>query len=281
MKFNYRLVGLDINTITAKNALSTLFELWSTKDDMMFEKYIEMKTFKSVLVAYDAAHSQLIQSVYSSSSFMSTTEDDEPVNIVTGDDVQRKNIPLSQLGWMIKAFGFSIRLFTKAYTTAEIRYTIRILLQISIDKTGYLVIQDIQTAIDNCLSSLDESSWETEVKTIANDICDMLPSNEWQMHLLDSVKTMNQRSRYFRRMIGLTGLERAMEKDAPGSTNYISTDQTVIKQAAQIFNHPNGFFKNTKNMDYGECYRRVALLDAAIGTDENDIKTDKVSLPIA
>lgn len=267
---------MEINAITAKNALSTLFEFWSVKDDMMFEKYIELKTFKSVLLAYDTIPSQLVVNAFSSTSFMSTTEDDQPQLIVTGDDVQRKNIPLSQLGWMIKAFSFSIRLFTKAYTTAEIRYTIRVLLQISIDKTGYLVTQDIQTAIDNCLSALTDSTWETEVKTIANDICDMLASSKRQMHVLDACKTMNERSRYFRRMIGLTGLERSLEKDVPGSTNYISTDQTVIKQIAQIFNHPEGFFKNTKTkMDYGECVIRVALLDAAIGTDENDIKADK------
>lgn len=279
----FEVVGLEINTITAKNALSTLFELWSIKDDMMFEKFIEVTTFKSVLLAYDTIPSQL-QTNFASTSYMSITEDEseEHVHVITGEDIQRDNIPLSQLGWMMKAFSFSIRLFTKAYTTAEIRYTIRILLQISIDKTGYLVIQDIQTAIDNCLASLDDSNWETEVKIIVNDICDIIPSSERQMHLVDSVKTMNQRSRYFKRMIGLVGLERCLDKDVPGGTNYISTNQSMTKQVVQIFNHPQGFFKKTtiNNMDYNECYFRVALLDAAIGTDETEIKADKVKAKI-
>jgi hypothetical protein len=238
------------------------------------QRYIKLKTFKTVLFAYDAIPSQLVEGV------LFTPEDQEIVDqaqsIEHYNDSQSRYLPLTQLGSMIKAFSFSVRLWSKAYTAYEVRYTVRLLLQMSIDKTGYLVIQDIQTAIDNCLAAMNEATWETEIKTIANDLCDMVTLTKRQVHLLDAVKTIYERSRYLRRVIAVTCLERCLEKEVPGSVDYISTDQTIIRQISQIFNNPGGFFKK-QEMDYEECYIRVAMLDAAIGTDDDEIRYDKAS----
>jgi hypothetical protein len=274
---------LEPNKIGAKNALSTLFTLWSlpgakveTKIPHIYkQRYISLQTFKSVLLAYDAIPGQLIEGVLSSpeeNDLMIHTQNKE-----SSDPSTSRHIPLSQLGWMIKAFSFSIRLWSKAYTFYEIRHTIRLLLQLSLDKTGFLVIQEIQTAIDNCLAAMDKNNWETEIKMIANDVCDIIPSTKRQVHLLDCVKTNYERSRYLRRVIGVSCLERCLEKEVPGSVDYISTDQSIIKQVHQIFMNPKGFFINRKDIDYEEVCVRVAMLDAAIGIDDDEIRIDKVN----
>lgn len=275
---------MEPNKIAAKNALSTLFGLWSlpgakveTKIPHIYkQRYISLSTFKSVLLACDAIPSQLIEGVLSSpeeQNLMIHAQNKENY-----DSSSSRHIPLSQLGWMIKAFSFSIRLWSKAYTSYEIRHTVRLLLQLSLDKTGYLVIQEIQTAIDNCLSAMAEKNWETEIKMIANDVCDIVPSTKRQVHLLDCVKTNYERSRYLRRVIGVTCLERCLDSEVPGSVDYISTDQPIIRQIHQIFMNPKGFFIDRKNkeIDYEEVYIRVAMLDAAIGIDDDEIRRDKV-----
>ncbi|KAI8970407.1 hypothetical protein BDF20DRAFT_123656 [Mycotypha africana] len=282
----FEVVGLETNKIAARNALSTLFDLWTlpgseeeTKSSHIYnQRYIELKTFKSVLAEYDAIPSSIVEDIFSSSD-EETDVDTQSQNDTNYDTQECRHIPLSQLGWMVKAFSFSVRLWSKAYTSYEIRHTVRLLLQLSIDKTGYLVLQDIQTAIDNCLFAMDRSTWETETKTIANDICDMVPSVTKQMHLFDAIKPVYGRSCHFRRVLGVTCLERCLEKDMPGSVQYVSTDQSIIKQVAQIFHHPKGFFKKKGiEMDYEECYIKVAILDAAIGSNEAEIRNDKESI---
>ncbi|KAG2237114.1 hypothetical protein INT48_004616 [Thamnidium elegans] len=274
----FEVVALESNKMTAKNALSTLFALWAlpgTKIDTKLphiykQRYIQLDTFKSILLAYDAIPSQLVEGVLCPKTHQRKEQQEQSFNLKTS-----RHIPLSQFGWMIKAFSFSVRLWSKAYTSYEIRHIIRLLLQISIDKTGFLAVQDIQTAIDNCLSAIRESTWETEIKMITNDVCDIVSSTKRQVHLLDSVKTNYERSRYLRRMIGVTCLERCLEHEVPNSIDYISTDQTLIRQIHQIFSHPKGFFMCREDIDYEEVCIRVSMLDAAIGIDDDEIQRDK------
>ena len=273
---------METNKLGAKNALSTLFALWSlpgskveTKLPHIYnQRHIEFKSFKAVLLAYDAIPAQLIEGILSSPE-----EEDLIVhanNKENYDVSQCRHIPLLQLGWVVKAFSFSVRLWSRAYTNYQIRHALRLLLQLSLDKTGFLVMREIQTAIDNCLSAFKPTEWETEVRNLSRDICDIVPSTKRQVHLLDSVKNNYERSRHLRRVIGLTCLERCLERDVPGSVDYISPDQTLIKQIAEIFHHKQGFFIDRKDLDYEECYIRVSMLDAAIGIDDDEIRADKV-----
>ncbi|KAI8374866.1 hypothetical protein BD560DRAFT_393458 [Blakeslea trispora] len=267
----FQVIALAQDKKTAKNAFETLFSLWSLPGSrvetrlphLCQQRFIRLDTFKSILLQYHACPSDLAEYIIPSN---------HPPSPIHTHLLQ---LPLSQLGWMIKAFSFSVRLWSRAYTSYEIRYLVRLLLQISLDKMGYLVIQEIQTAIDHCLTAMDNATWETELKAVANDVCDMVESRRHRFYLLNAVKTIYERSRYLRRMIGMVCLERALEVEVPGSLDYISTDQSVIQQIGQIFQHPGGFFMKLENMDYEECYLRVAMLDAAIGTDDQDIKQDK------
>ncbi|CAO3702734.1 unnamed protein product [Rhizopus stolonifer] len=192
---------------------------------------------------------------------------------------QSRHIPLSQLGLIIKAFGVSVRLWKNSYMPWEIRYTIRILLQLSLDKAGHLVIQEIQTSMDNCLSALKETSWEIDVKNIANDICDMVTSTKQQVHLLDAIKTIDE-NRHLRRVIAVTCLERCLVREVPGSIDSIPTDKGIIKQTAAIFSYPGGFLTQKRDIDYEECWIRIAMLDAAIGTDGSEINREKDTVMI-
>ncbi|CAO3698153.1 unnamed protein product [Rhizopus microsporus] len=275
----FEVVALDQDKATARNALSTLLMLWSHPDDrnesesreIYEQRYIKLDVFKSVLTAYHAIPTELVDVI------SMDTEDQMMTETIPIDSQHRsRHIPLSQLGLMIKAFGFSIRLWKEAYMPWEIRYTIRILLQLSLDKAGHLVIQEIQTSIDNCLSALKET-WKIDVKNIANDICDMVTTPKQQMHLLDTLKTVYDRSRYLRRVIGITCLGRYLERDVPGSMDNIPVDESLIKQAALMFSYPEKPFTRS-NLDYDEYCIRIAMLDAAIGTDDDEIRRERETI---
>ena len=51
----------------------------------------------------------------------------------------------------------------EAYTSGDIKYIIRILLQIRLDRVGDFIARDIENAIESTLSALNEETWETEV----------------------------------------------------------------------------------------------------------------------
>ncbi|KAI9255463.1 hypothetical protein BY458DRAFT_316530 [Sporodiniella umbellata] len=283
----FEVVALEPDKTTARNALSTLLALWALPGEraqaesleVYQKRYIQLDTFKSVLSAYHAFSSELVDSIHRAPSVGAQSSCIEEV-VDEGGHHQSRHIPLSQLGLMVKAFGFSVRLWKNAYKPWEIRYTIRLLLQLSLDKAGRLILQEIQTSIDNCLSALKDTSWEIDIKNIANDICDLLVSTKQQVHLLDTVKTIYKRSRQLRRVIGVTCLERCLEEEIPGSIDTIPTDKGLIQQAAAIFRYPGGFFSQKRDLDYEECWIRIAMLDAAIGTDDNEILLEKETVYI-
>lgn len=273
-------MALELDKNTAKNALSTLFVLWSLPGSKVEtqlpyickQRYISISTFKAILLAYDALPAALIEGLLLDPD----TQDTEihAQNAENYDGEQARHLPVSQLGWMVKALGFSVRLWSKAYTAYEIRYAVRLLVQLSLDETGYLVLQEIQIAIDNCLSGMKEATWETEIKTIASDICDIVTSTKRQVHLLDCTKMINERSHYFRRIIAVTCLERSLDREVPGSVDYISTDQSLIRQIHQIFMNKEGFFMKRDDMDFEECFVRLSMLDAAMSVNDNEIRMD-------
>ncbi|KAI8641687.1 hypothetical protein BD408DRAFT_345613 [Parasitella parasitica] len=276
----YEVVALELDMNTAKNALSTLFVLWTLPGNRVDtqlpyickQRHIQISTFKGILLAYDALPAGLVESV-----LLDPDDEDTQIqakNAENYDGEQARHLPVSQLGWMVKALGFSIRLWSKAYTAYEIRYVIRLLTQMSLDETGYLVLQEIQIAIDNCLAGMKETTWETELKTIASDICDIVSSTKRQVHILDCVKMINERSHYFRRILAVTCLERCLEQEVPGSVEYISIDQSLICQIHQIFMHKDGFFMKRDGMDFEECFVRLAILDAAISVNDDEIRRD-------
>lgn len=53
----------------------------------------------------------------------------------------------------------------EAYQQVGIGYIIRLLLQISVDRSvGNIVSRDLQDGIESCLSVLDEATWKNEVR---------------------------------------------------------------------------------------------------------------------
>ncbi|KAL7320404.1 hypothetical protein PS15m_000296 [Mucor circinelloides] len=276
----YEVVALELDKNAAKNALSTLFVLWSLPGSKVEtqlpyickQRYIKISTFKSILLAYDALPAALIEGVLLDPNSQDT--EIHAKNAENYDGKQARHLPVSQLGWMVKALGFSVRLWSKAYTAYEIRYAVRLLVQLSLDETGYLVLQEIQIAIDNCLAGMKAATWETELKTIASDICDIVSSTKRQVHILDCVRTINPRSHYFRRIIAVTCLERSLDQEVPGSVDYISTDQSLICQIHQIFMNKDGFFMKRNDMDFEECFVRLSMLDAAISVNDDEIRED-------
>lgn len=273
-------MALELDKNAAKNALSTLFVLWSLPGSKVEtqlpyickQRYIKISTFKSILLAYDALPAALIEGVLLDPDSQDT--EIHAKNAENYDGKQARHLPVSQLGWMVKALGFSVRLWSKAYTAYEIRYAVRLLVQLSLDETGYLVLQEIQIAIDNCLAGMKAATWETELKTIASDICDIVSSRKRQVHILDCVRTINPRSHYFRRIIAVTCLERSLDQEVPGSVDYISTDQSLICQIHQIFMNKDGFFMKRNDMDFEECFVRLSMLDAAISVNDDEIRED-------
>ncbi|KAI8978588.1 hypothetical protein BDB01DRAFT_264515 [Pilobolus umbonatus] len=256
----FEVAALDQNRRCALNALNTLRFLWTQNEigGCNSIKHITMDTFLSVLSAYHAEPSTLLN---------------DPIN---SNPSPLRHLPIIQLGWVIRAFSSSMQLWPGAYLSSEIRHAIRLLLQISLDRRSGYIMQDIQTSIDHGLLALKRDDWIIETKMIAHNICDVVSSTKAQYCLLESIKPILTRSRYLKRMIAMTCLEKCLEREDPGSVNSIVTDQGFLQQIHTLFSHSAGFFQqNPKDIDYDECVIRIGMLDAAIGTDIDELRTNK------
>jgi hypothetical protein len=96
------------------------------------KQYIKLSTFEKALDSYNALISQ-------------------------------RHMPLDQFGWMMEVFSYSVKKFLNDYTVPEKNKVVCLLLQISLDKAGSMVLQAIQKAMDQCLSALDQSNWVVQV----------------------------------------------------------------------------------------------------------------------
>lgn len=75
----------------------------------------------------------------------------------------------------------------EAYQQVGIGYIIRLLLQVSLDRSvGNIVSRDLQDGIESCLSVLDEATWKNEVRWEYNDrsrenLYGWISSYNWQL----------------------------------------------------------------------------------------------------
>ncbi|KAG0188069.1 rab32, member RAS oncoprotein [Apophysomyces sp. BC1034] len=215
-------------------------------------------------------------------TLMSKDEDEELV--------QEQRIPLTQFGWVLQLFGHSIRSWPSAYTSEELKYVLRLLFQISLDRVGSLVLKEIQDAIESCLYVMEKKTWEEQVRLAASAICVQFSVLHLQLELLKALKPTYERCIYLRRMIAFVSLEKAMERN-DSSTN-AETDvpdivlentksgRDILSRLLTILTRRDGIFQS-RDVDFEELMQMTHLLDAAIASNENELLREKIGVDFA
>ncbi|KAG0172281.1 rab32, member RAS oncoprotein [Apophysomyces sp. BC1015] len=297
----FKLVAFEQNIMTAKNAYDTIISLWSNlggepvpfqeiiSDRRNQNRNITVATFAYVLNGYGALKDELgwgklskyfdLQKSGTASetaTLMSKDEDEELV--------QEQRIPLTQFGWVLQLFGHSIRSWPSAYTSEELKYVLRLLFQISLDRVGSLVLKEIQDAIESCLYVMEKKTWEEQVRLAASAICVQFSVLHLQLELLKALKPTYERCIYLRRMIAFVSLEKAMERN-DSSTN-AETDvpdivlentksgRDILSRLLTILTRRDGIFQS-RDVDFEELMQMTHLLDAAIASNENELLREK------
>ncbi|KAI8886973.1 hypothetical protein K501DRAFT_213006 [Backusella circina FSU 941] len=251
----FEIVATEDNKTTAKSALDLLYTLWFDSVSDMTEReeqYIKLSTFENTLEAYNRLISQ-------------------------------RHMPLDQFGWMMEVFSYSIKKFPNHYTFPDKNRVLCLLLRISLDKLGVIVLQSVQKALDQCLSALDKSNWVEQMSEIVQTIVGLVPNTVNQVHLLDAVKPVSEHSRLFKRIMAIVFLEKALQQDMIQQERDYEKKNTIdnekiMERAIEVFHYPGGLLKQDSIKDYEQYTIRISMLDVAIGTDKDEI--DQYSKPL-
>ncbi|KAI7846986.1 hypothetical protein BDC45DRAFT_38265 [Circinella umbellata] len=212
----FQIVAFERDKFVSRHAYTTLKSLWTnigaervpyqkpTLGRRNLSRYIDIASFRHVLTSYGAVKSELDDS--STEDAVTQMSEDWSDN-VTGE----QHIPLEQFSSVLRLFGFSIRSWPEAYTLNDIKYIIRILLQIRLDRVGDFIARDIENAIESTISALNEETWEAELRELAANITNRFSTPLLQAQITKTMKPTYERCAYLKRMVALSSLNFALE----------------------------------------------------------------------
>ncbi|KAJ8660272.1 hypothetical protein O0I10_004134 [Lichtheimia ornata] len=251
----FQVVAFEEDQLVAHHAYETLNALWKNlgpepaayipSDELGSKRntnrHVEMDEFIYVLKNYGAVKSEMAKEdgeiPRSSNNPLLFLED-------WSDQPGEQRIPVIQLSYILRLFGYSVRTWPEAYQQVGIGYIIRLLLQISLDRSiGNIVRRDLQDGIESCLSVLDKATWKNELLQLAADLCSRFTSITLQCQLIHALKPTYARSVYLRRMIGLTAImyenRHVFHPPPPPSSSSLPTQETTMTNTSNS-NTPNG-----------------------------------------
>ncbi|KAI7877411.1 hypothetical protein K492DRAFT_171744 [Lichtheimia hyalospora FSU 10163] len=249
----FQIVAFEEDPLVAHHAYETLNALWKNLgpepaaytpinelgSKRNINRYIEMDEFIYVLKNYGAVKLEMAKQdgeiPQSSNNPLLFLED-------WSDQPGEQRIPVVQLSYILRLFGYSVRTWPAAYHQVGIVYIIRLLLQISVDQSiGDIVRRDLQDGIESCLSVLDKSTWKNELLQLAADLCSRFTSITHQCRLIHALKPTYARSIYLRRIIGLTATMYANRHVfLPSPSLSIQETTTTTTTTTTNNNTPNG-----------------------------------------
>ncbi|KAI9268888.1 hypothetical protein BDA99DRAFT_534983 [Phascolomyces articulosus] len=212
----FEIVAFEPDKFVSKHAYSTLESLWANlgPERAPYQKpisgkrntnrYIDVASFRCILASYGAVKTELEDS--NTENSLTQMSEDWSEN-VTGD----QHIPLEQFSSALRLFGYSIRSWPVVYSTDDIKYIVRILLQIRLDRVGDYIARDVENTIESTLSALDDGTWKTELRDLAANLVNRFPTTQLQTQITKAMKPTYERCAYLKRMIAVTSLNLALE----------------------------------------------------------------------
>ncbi|KAI9317379.1 hypothetical protein BX666DRAFT_1936715 [Dichotomocladium elegans] len=216
----FQIVAFETDQAVAKHAYETLTALWSNlgaepaqyvrdedlKGERNQNRHIDIDEFIYVLKNYGAVKSELAEDCNGIPPLTNSLLSIEDWSGQAGE----QRIPLNQFMLVLRLFGYSVRNWPEAYRQVGIKYVIRLMFQISLDRVGSFIVRELQDGIESCLSVLSESNWKTEVQMLVNELCTRFNTVDLQHQLLQVMKPTYDRCIYMRRLIALTSLVQAI-----------------------------------------------------------------------
>ncbi|ORY91147.1 hypothetical protein BCR43DRAFT_498577 [Syncephalastrum racemosum] len=238
-------------------------------------RYINLSTFKHVLSGYGAIGSEMEQTAteqqdMEDTSMISILSQDLTSNSM--DDGDGRRIPLKQFGLVLKLFSYSVRTWPMAYPGDRIKYIVRLLCQITLDKAGSFLRQELQNAVAACLDALDKELWKEQVQSLADELCQRFPKTLLLLQLLDGLKPSSARSQLFRRHVAIRALNTAYRSQ--GGTEIESYNANILHQVFDIITAKDSIFQK-REVDYIQMLPQATLLDAAVGNSEHEFHKNR------
>ncbi|KAF7721982.1 rab32, member RAS oncoprotein [Apophysomyces ossiformis] len=296
-----QIVAFEKDITIAKNAYDTIISLWSnlgdepspfqeiSSDRRNENRDIAVASFTYVLYGYGAIKGELgweklLQTYTTQQDNMTVKVSELMAQPREDNDSPEQLLPLTQFGWIMQLLTYSIRAWPSAYTNDELKYILRLLLQISLDRAGDLVLKEVQDAIESCVYAWKKQTWEEEVRLAASEICMQFPAPQLQMELLKAMKPTCDRCVLLRRLIAFQSLDKAVGKHHMNScedtgplmttSKNIKMGHDLLARILAIITTPGSVFRS-KDADFEELMLVTRLMDAAIGSNENELNREK------
>ncbi|KAI8143161.1 hypothetical protein BJV82DRAFT_102809 [Fennellomyces sp. T-0311] len=312
----FQIVAFESDKLVSKMAYTTLESLWSNvgaepapylepragKRDL--NRHIDIASFRHVLTSYGAVKSEL--------------EDSETENAVTqmsedwSDHITgEQHIPLEQFSSALRLFSYSVRTWHKAYRQQDIKYIVRLLLQIRLDRVGNFIARDVENAIESTLSALDKDEWKSDLREFALELVLRFPYSHLQSQITNAMKPTYERSAYLKRMFALAALkmhlyleqckaenetkaseetvDQSNKDDDSGSSTYLTPSTSPSEDRAEDHKPPNddmemklfrqqSFLSDAMSLD-DEYKSAISQLDTTSdATTNNDTPNDAATL---
>ncbi|KAI9494442.1 hypothetical protein BDB00DRAFT_818020 [Zychaea mexicana] len=212
----FQIVAFESDKFVSRHAYTTLETLWTNlgsecapyrenvNGKRNLNKYIDVSSFRHVLTSYGAVKSELEDS--------NTENEVIQMSQDWSDNVAgEQHIPLEQFSSVLRLFGFSIRSWSQAYTKDDVKYVVRLLLQILLDRVGDFLAREVENCIESALSALDEETWRSELRDLAASLVNRFPHVQLQTQITKAMKPTYERCIYLKRMVALASLNLTLE----------------------------------------------------------------------
>ncbi|KAI8344568.1 hypothetical protein BC941DRAFT_12786 [Chlamydoabsidia padenii] len=284
-----QIVAFDKDSLTAKQAMTIIFSLWSnlfnealplnpsTPNNTNVNRNMSIETFTHILNSYGALELPTILTSANEFDVYISQQNDSVDTLVD-------KIPLVQFQWVLQLLTRSLVLWPHAYTLPQLVYLAKVLLYLGADCIGVLLLKYLQDAVSACLNAM--SDWKPCVQQVAFSVCQRLSLVELQVRLARVTKSTCPRSTYLRRVIATIGLEIALMKgkvtvaSSRGMTfdmvsSSLAIDSDILPRLIVMVNDASSIFQESEP-DYRTLCNSICLLDYAIGTNVEELSSSTV-----
>ncbi|KAI9015740.1 hypothetical protein CLU79DRAFT_341655 [Phycomyces nitens] len=248
-RYVFDIVAFEPNKVVANQAYFTILSLWN---------YLKVKT--NVLYAeYPAGciEPSWVINVFESYGYAPKDTTDGLIS----DQTSESTVPQASLGWIIELFGMSIKLWPSAYRK-DIPRILDILLNVSLDPVSRPVFGSLQTAIQNCLGSLDDK-WKT---TLAELNFDKHWTEYQVLYCTQVIPPTTERGIFLQQRLAAHGLG-------------LSRDRQELEDVLKHIDDPSEIY-SASQPDYSLLGVKVRLVDIVIGSDEDILDLEKDNLQL-
>ncbi|GAB5591474.1 rab32 [Umbelopsis nana] len=236
----FQIAAFEEQNDICNDAKFTLLSLWKslsseehggdyTIADSPNERCIPWQDFEQVLKMYGAVEqeiswAQLLLQDESGANNRSLSL--REINLGNENNKSNSPIPIPNVRCVVQLFGQSVWHSQSSYSPSVLSYVIMLLIQMSMDPQCEEIAYDIEKAIRCCLESYNKHLWKKEVDKVASVMVSRFLDEDIQVKSLQPLKSVSERSNYFRRTLALAYLLAGATRAENTSVNLVQSSST-------------------------------------------------------